>query len=128
MLSLLPLCFLLGAGHGWPAERSTVISIMNDGREYDGFGLTYEGLGGGLLLWGELLLVVAALVLSRRGGWPARIAHVGLVAWALLLAANFWWVIAASGYRGIAWMLPIVTLGAGLVAARWRSQSGGLVS
>lgn len=119
VLSLLPLCFLLIAGGGWPTERSTVISTtLYDGREYDGFGLTYEGLGGGLLLWGELLLVVAALVLSCRGGRLARIAHVGSVAWAVLLAGNFWWVIAGCGYRDAAWMLPIVTLGAGLVVAR----------
>ena len=126
VLSLAPLCFLIATGGGWPAERSTVISITVDGgREYDGFGLTSEGHAGGLWLWGELLLVLAALVLSRRGGRPARIADVALVAWSVLLAANFWWVIAASGYLGLAWMLPIVTLGAGLVAARWRSRTAG---
>jgi hypothetical protein len=124
VLSLLPLSFLLAAGGGWPTERSTVISITRNGREYDGFGLTYEGLAGGLLLWGELLLVASAVVLSRRGGRFARTAHAGLIAWALLLAANFWWVIAASGYLLIVWMLPIVTLGAGFVVVRWRQAPG----
>jgi hypothetical protein len=119
VLSLFPLGYLLAAGRGWPTERSTVISVTrHDGREFDGFGLTYEGLGGGLLLWSELLAVIAALLLSRGGGCFARIAHLGLAAWALMLAANFWWVISAGDYRAVDWMLPIVTLGAGLVVAR----------
>ncbi len=123
VLSLVPLGFLLASGRGWPTERSAVISISRgDGREYDGFGLTYEGLGGGILLWGELLLVIAALILTWRERRLARIAHLGLVLWALLLAANFWWVITASGYGAIAWMLPIVTLGAGMVLVRWRQS------
>ncbi len=125
VLSLFPLSFLIAAGHGWPRERSTVISITkSDGREFDGFGLTYQGFGGGLLLWSELLLVIAALVVSFRGGRGARVAHAGLLAWALFLALNFWWVVGAGDYRPIAWMLPIVTLGAVLVLVRWRHASG----
>jgi hypothetical protein len=125
LLSLLPLCFLLAAGLGWPTERSTVISVtLHDGREVHGFGLTYQGFGGGLLLWGELLFVVAALILSCRGDRIARIAHAGLIAWAVLLAASFWWVIVASGFLALGWMLPIVTLGAGLVVARWLQARG----
>jgi hypothetical protein len=76
------------------------------------------------LLWGEHLFVAAGLILSCRGDRFARIAHVGLVAWAVLLAANFWWVFAASGFRPLAWMLPIVTLGAGMVVARWLQSPG----
>ena len=121
VLSLFPLSFLIAAGHGWPTERSTVISVTKgDGREYDGFALTYQGFGGGLLLWSELLLVIAALVVSFRGGRCARLAHAGLLAWALFLAANFWWVIGEGDYLPIAWMLPIVTLGAVLVLVRWK--------
>jgi hypothetical protein len=125
VLSLFPLGFLIAASHGWPSERSTVISVTRfDGREYDGFGLTYQGLAGGLLLWSELLLVIAALVVSFRGGRCARVAHAAQLAWALFLAVNFWWVAGASGYRPIAGMLPVVTLGALLVLARWRQASG----
>jgi hypothetical protein len=125
VLSLFPLSFLIAAGRGWPTERSTVISVTKgDGREYDGFGLTYQGFGGGLLLWSEILLVVVALVASFRGGRFVRAAHTGLLAWALFLALNFWWVIVAGSYRPIAWMLPIVTLGAVLVLVRWRQASG----
>ena len=124
VLSLFPLCFLIAASHGWPSERSTVISVTSfDGREYDGFGLTYQGLAGGVLLWSELLLVIAALEVSFRGGRFARIAHAALLAWALFLAANFWWVASASGNRPIAGMLPIVTIGALLVLVRWRQAS-----
>jgi hypothetical protein len=125
VLSLVPLAFLIAAGHGWPTERSTVISVTdNDGSQYDGFGLTYQGFGGGLLLWSELLLVVAALMVSVRGGRFARVAHAGLLAWALFLALNFWWVIGAGDYLPIAWMLPIVTVGAVLVLVRWWQASG----
>jgi len=124
VLSLFPLGFLLAASHGWPTERSTVISVTKfDGREVDGFGLTYQGFRGGLLLWSELLLVVAALVVSFRNGRGARIAHAGLLAWALLLAANFWWVFGAGDFSQIAWMLPIVTIGAALVLVRWWQAS-----
>ncbi len=118
-LSVLPLVFLVAAGGGWAGERATVISTTkHDGRVYDGFALAYEGLAGGVLLWGELLIVLGALALSFARGRLALGAHGVLAAWALLLAANVWWVVLSGGYGPMRWMLPIVTLGAALVIGR----------
>jgi len=114
-----PLAVLLVASGGWPGERATVISTTKfEGRRYDGVGLAYEGALGGVLLWGELALVLVAFGLSFARGRLALAGHAVLVAWAALLAANFWWVSLAGDYAGVRWALPIVTVGAALVVAR----------
>ncbi len=118
-LSVLPLVLLVATAGGWPGERATVVSTSKpDGRVYDGFAMTYEGVLGGVLLWAQMLAVLAALPLSFTRGRTGLAAHGVLAAWTLLLAANFWWVTLAGGYDAMRWTLPVVAGGFVLVAGR----------
>lgn len=117
-LSTFPLVFLLAVSRGRVTERATVLSTTKyDGREFDGFGLTYNGLSGTALLWAQLLIVLVAVLVSCRRGVVGVSARGVLCAWALFLIANTAWVVLGGGYTQMAWLIAVAAVGGLLTGA-----------
>lgn len=117
-LSALPLVFLLVASRGWLTERATVLSTTkHDGRAFDGFGLTYDGAGGTMLLWAQLVIVLVAIGFSFRPGPLGVCARAAMCVWALFLLGNTLWVVLAGGYLQVSWLIAVAAVGGALTGA-----------
>lgn len=109
----------------WPiaTTQTRIASTTTDGHTYDAFGLTYIGVGGAVLLWTQVILLLSAIIVSTRSAtWPRRAAHVMLVSWAALWLANGLWLPLMDEGNEVTALAVGGVLGALLVCTVYRAR------
>ncbi len=98
----------------WPGmdKPFRVMGTSIDGVDHSAVGLRYTGFGGTLLAWTEMLLLLAAVMMSLlRRNRLRRIGHVVLVLWSSLWLANAIWLGQIDGSFGLMWSAVVVVTG-----------------
>jgi hypothetical protein len=128
LASLCPLAVMLVTTKGWVgSETATIFQTTTNDRTFTAWGLQYHGVLGSLVLWMQFLGVGLAL-------WMSTLSHVLLrraalmviLAWALLMLGNAWWLRIVARWDMLPYAAAVVSVGfictAYLVAIRWRSS------
>jgi hypothetical protein len=119
---------MLVATGGWVgSETATIFQTTTNGKTFTAWGLQYHGVLGSIVLWAQFLGVGLGLWMSTLP--HVRLRRSGLVvilAWALLLLGNAWWLRVAARWDMLPYAAAVVSVGfictAYLVATRWRGS------
>ncbi len=96
-----------GAGGSFHVMRTNI-----DGIDYSAIGLHYTGLGGTFLTWTQMLVLLAAIMMSLlRRNRLRRIGHVVLVLWSSLWLANAICLGQFDGSFVLMWSAVVVVTG-----------------
>ncbi len=102
-----------------------VMGTSIDGVDYSAVGLRYAGFGGNLLAWTEMLLLLAAVMMSLlRQNRLRRIGHVMLVLWSSLWLANAIWLSQIDDSWGLLWGSVATVMGVFFACTILRAARG----
>jgi hypothetical protein len=111
-----------------PSTTGRIMAVRTDDQVHSAVLLTYQGIGGAVLVVVELLVVSAALALSCSTRHALRRAGlVVLCAWALLWLGNALWMERLMGGMHVvntSLLAVVVVITMAWAALRWRARAG----